>query len=63
MGSIRSVSGDSIAIGTGDTGLRFSDTIKKIHPYDINSGANSDNVLDLGDSNKRFDDIYVGRTQ
>ena len=59
VGSINSVSGDSIAIGTGDTGLRFSDTIKKIHPYDINSGTNSDNVLDLGDSNKRFDDIYA----
>ena len=59
VGSIRSVAGDSIAIGTGDTGLRFADSIKKIHPYDINSGTNSDNVLDLGDSNKRFQDIYA----
>jgi hypothetical protein len=59
VGSVRSVAGDSIAIGTGDTGLRFADSIKKIHPYDINSGTNSDNILDLGDSNKRFDDIYA----
>jgi len=59
VGIIRSVSGDSIAIGTGDTGLRFADSIKKIHPYDINSSTNSDNVLDLGDTNKRFQDIYA----
>jgi hypothetical protein len=59
VGSIRSVSGDSIAVGTADTGLRFADAIKKIHPYDIDSGTNSDNLIDLGDTNKRFNDIYA----
>jgi len=56
VGSINSVGGGDISIGTGDTGLRFYNTEKRIQPFDIDSGLNSDDTIHLGASNKRFKD-------
>ena len=59
VGSIRSISGDSIGIGTGDAGLRFVPWSNKITPIDMDNGLNSDGLTTLGDTNKRFKDLYL----
>jgi len=59
VGQINSVGGSDIAIGTGDTGLRFYNTEKRIQPFDIDSGLNSDDSISLGASNKRFTDLFL----
>jgi hypothetical protein len=59
VGEIISVGGTDIAIGSGDTGLRFYNTEKRIQPFDIDSGLNSDALISLGASNKRFTDLYL----
>jgi hypothetical protein len=59
VGSIRSLSGDSIGIGTGVTGLRFVSGTNRIQPVDMSTGLNSDALTDLGDTNKRFQDLYL----
>jgi hypothetical protein len=58
VGSIASKDGD-IAIGTGDTGLRFVDGIDAITPQNISTNAGRDNAIDLGSAGSRFDDIYA----
>jgi hypothetical protein len=47
-----------IGIGGGNCFLRFQNSDDTIRPSD-NTGANSDNVTDLGASNARFDDIFA----
>jgi hypothetical protein len=59
VGSIKTISGDSIGIGTGVTGLRFISSTNRIQPVDISTGLNSDGLTDLGDVNKRFQDLYL----
>ena len=59
VGSIRSISGDSIGIGTSDAGLRFVPWSNKITPIDMDNGLNSDGLTTLGDTNKRFKDLYL----
>ena len=59
VGQVTSVAADSIAIGSGDTGLRFEDTGKRVQPFDVNSGLNSDGLIDLGYTNKQFKDVYI----
>ena len=58
IGSIVSVSGTDIMIGTSDTGLRFVDSVDAIAPCSTN-GNQRDNAIDLGRSAFRFDDIYA----
>ena len=58
VGSIGTIS-SNLLIGTGDTGFRFFDgATKGIFP-DTASGAGSDDAIDLGKANARFDDIYA----
>jgi len=57
VGSISAYDGD-IAIGTGNTGLRFLDGSDQIRPAN-SSGAGRDNAIDLGSLTQRFDDIYA----
>ena len=59
VGNIRSISSDSIAIGTGDAGLRFVNDTNRIQPVDMDSGLNSDALTSLGDTNKRFKDFHM----
>jgi hypothetical protein len=58
VGSIASKDGD-LAIGTGDTGFRFVDASDAIVPQNISTNAGRDNIIDLGNSGTRFDDIYA----
>ena len=50
----------SMYIGFGDTGLAFQNkTDNAITPMDTNTGVARDNLIDLGASGARFDDIYA----
>jgi hypothetical protein len=59
VGSIRSISGDSIGVGNGNAGLRFVSATNRIQPVIMSNGLNSDGLTDLGDTNKRFQDLYL----
>jgi len=58
VGGIASKDGD-MALGTGDTGLRFIDGSDAITPHNTSTNAGRDNAIDLGSSGSRFDDIYA----
>ena len=62
VGSIRTISGDSIGIGNGDAGLRFVSSTNRIQPVDMDNGLNSDALTSLGDTNKRFKDLHLSST-
>jgi hypothetical protein len=59
VGGIRSISGDSIGVGNGNAGLRFISATNRIQPVNMSNGLNSDGLTDLGDTNKRFQDLYL----
>jgi len=48
-----------MALGTGDTGLRFIDGSDAITPQNITTNAGRDNAIDLGTSGARFKDLYL----
>ena len=55
-------SGDGyFSIGNKAAGLRFIDyqASRYIVPYNVDTNANSDNLIDLGNASARFDDIYA----
>jgi hypothetical protein len=54
-----SSSGTDLYIGNDDVGLRFSNGGNAVTPYNVTTQADSDNVIDLGYSSGRFDDIYA----
>jgi hypothetical protein len=58
VGSIFSISANSIAIGQGNTNLRMHDGSLSVRPV-FSTGTNRDNAIDLGTSSARFDDIYA----
>ena len=58
VGSIGTVSGD-LTIGTGDTGLRFSDSADALYPWNISTNVSRDNAVDLGGSTVRFQDLHL----
>ena len=58
VGSIGVDFGDRIYIGTGDTALFFNSTIDAIQPFNT-AGGTRDDVIDLGSSAARFDNIYA----
>jgi hypothetical protein len=58
VGSIQTTAGD-MAIGTGDTGLRFNDGGNSIIPHNTSTNNPVDNALDLGQGGYRFDDIFA----
>ena len=62
---VQSLSG-SLSIGKQGAGLRFSHyldnfglPVRNIIPYNVDTNSNSDNLVDLGNSSARFDDIYA----
>jgi len=62
---VQSLSG-SLSIGKQGASLRFSHyvdnfglTVRNIIPYNVDTNSNSDNLVDLGSSSARFDDIYA----
>jgi hypothetical protein len=58
VGSIGAKSGD-LVVGTGDTGLRFSDASSIIEPQNITTNTGTDGTVDLGWSSGRFKDLYL----
>jgi len=58
VGSIGAKDGD-LTIGTGDTGLYFSDGADAIYPYNTSAQADRDAAVDLGYSTVRFKDLYL----
>jgi hypothetical protein len=57
VGSVGTIGGD-MYVGTGDTGIRFDDATNHIRPCGV-SGANLDATIDIGDSSRRFKDLYL----
>ena len=51
---------DGLYIGDGDVGLELDGANDAIYPFNTTTVASSDNLIDLGDSNKRFKDFYLG---
>ena len=58
VGSIGTISG-GISIGTGDTGLFFEPVSNEIRPFNTTTNASIDAAIDLGNSTKRFKDLYL----
>jgi len=58
IGSVNVSSGERLTIGNSNTKLRFNNGAGEITPCG-NGGGNRDNVIDLGDSGARFDDIHA----
>jgi hypothetical protein len=58
VGSIGTLDGNSIYIGNGDVNLRMIDVTDDIRPV-TSAGTNRDAVIDLGDANARFKDLYL----
>jgi hypothetical protein len=58
VGSIGTKSGD-LAIGTGDTGVRFDDANNAIYAHSMSANAYLDATVDLGYSGIRFKDLYL----
>ena len=56
VGSIGTAS-SRVYIGTGDTGLRFTDD--EITPFNPSVSADRDGTVDLGGSSTRFKDLYL----
>jgi hypothetical protein len=59
VGSISAL-GSRLGIGSGDTGLFFNLNSDSIIPYNPTENATKDNLHDLGESGKRFKDLYLG---
>jgi hypothetical protein len=58
VGSIGTQYGD-LTIGTGDTGILFTDGSDAIAPYNPSSVAFRDGLIDIGVSSQRFKDLYL----
>jgi len=58
VGSIGAKDGD-LTIGTGDTGLYFSDGANSVYPYNTSTQADRDASVDLGYPTVRFKDLYL----
>jgi len=59
LSGVLGVAGNDLAIGTGDTGLRFVDASDSIQPINMTNFNRRDNAIDLGNGTYRFDDIYA----
>ena len=58
VGSIGATSGD-LYIGTGGIAARFDNSLNAITPFNNNTLADSDNVIGIGSSARRFKDLYL----
>jgi hypothetical protein len=61
IGGITATQG-RMAIGNGDTGLKFSDSNESIMPFNVSTNANRDNAVDLGYTTVRFKDLHLSGT-
>jgi hypothetical protein len=62
VGSIGTFSGD-LFIGNNNSGLRFEYAgLNAVTPFDADSAASSDGVVDLGYSNSRFKDLFLSQS-
>jgi hypothetical protein len=62
VGSIASVGGNRIAIGTDDVGLFFDSVGDELEPWSITAGSVRDAAIDIGRSGGRFKDLYLSGT-
>ena len=60
LGSIFSSGGQYLGIGNDDVGLLFLDAADDIRPWNTSTNAARDNAIDLGNSDARFKDLYMG---
>jgi len=60
VGSIFSSGGQYLGIGNDDVGLLFLDVADDIRPWNTSTNAARDNAIDLGNSDARFKDLYLG---
>jgi hypothetical protein len=58
VGSIGTETG-RLTIGSGDTGLRFLGDTDEITPWNTSTNAGRDALIDLGNTNNRFKDLYL----
>ena len=58
-GQINSKFGD-IAIGTGDTGIRFNDGLNALQPFNLSTNAAINNTITLGSSGAKYNEIFCG---
>jgi len=58
VGAIGTVSG-GLSLGSGDTGLYFEPVSNEIRPFNTTTNASIDNVINIGNSTKRFKDLYL----
>jgi hypothetical protein len=59
IGSIGSIAGQYLSIGTGDTGLAFDDDENHIIPWNTTTNGSTNGSVDLGDGARRFKDLYL----
>ena len=59
IGYIGTYGGD-MTVGTGDTGIRFIDSLDCVVPVSDASGTSRDNAVDLGYSSIRYKDLHLG---
>ncbi len=59
VGIIGTIGGDTITIGSGDTGLLMNQTNDEIIPWNTSTNAARDGFIDLGDASHRFKDLYL----
>ena len=62
VGSIGSEGGDSLYIGNGDVGLKFSGGADAIPAFNPSTGAVRDGAIDFGTSGARFKDLHLSGT-
>ena len=58
-GQINVKSGD-MAVGTGDTGIRFNDGLNAWQPFNVSTNAFINNTITLGSSGAKFNEIFCG---
>jgi len=59
VGSIGTKSTE-LTIGNASTGLLFDDDAGYILPWNLSTNAGGNNTIDLGNTNQRFKDLYIG---
>jgi hypothetical protein len=59
LGVLGTEGGDSFYVGSGDTGLKFSDPSNAIQPFNTNTESATNNTIDLGTSGAVFSNLWI----